>query len=64
MRYENVSENKRYFYQLDGEGIRYEIVAFSKSIETGKNIGNINSEVSDAIVRVIEDITRHKVIEI
>ena len=64
VRYENVSENKRYFYQLDGEGIRYEIVAFSKSIETGKNIGNINSDVSDAIVRVIEDITRHKVIEI
>lgn len=64
VRYENVSENKRYFYQLDGEGIRYEIVAFSKSIETGKNIGNINSDVSDAIVKVIEDITNRKVIEI
>ena len=28
IRYENQENNKRYFYQLDGEGIRNEIVAF------------------------------------
>ena len=29
VRYENPADNKRYFYQLDGEGLRYELVAFS-----------------------------------
>ena len=28
VRYENQTDNKRYFYQLDGEGIRYELVVF------------------------------------
>lgn len=64
VRYENVAENKRYFYQLDGEGIRYEIVAFSKSVETAKNIGNISGEVSEATVRIIEDMNGHNLIEI
>ena len=36
VRYENPTDNKRYFYQLDGEGIRYEIVAFAKAIESGR----------------------------
>ena len=30
--YENPADNKRYFYQLDGEGIRYEIVSFLKQV--------------------------------
>ena len=32
VRYEDPSENKRHFYQLDGEGIRYGLVAFLKSV--------------------------------
>lgn len=35
VRYENPAENKRYFYQLDGEGIRYELVEFRKAVEIG-----------------------------
>ena len=31
VRYENPADNRRYFYQLDGEGIREELVAFLKS---------------------------------
>lgn len=54
VRYENVGENERYFYQLDGEGIRYEIVAFLKSIETGKNNTYISENVSEKIVSIIE----------
>lgn len=54
IRYENPAENRRYFYQLDGEGIRYEIVAFSKAIETGKNISYISSEISTSIASVME----------
>ena len=33
VRYENPEDNKRYFYQLDGEGIRYELVEFSRSVK-------------------------------
>ena len=53
IRYENPSDNKRYFYQLDGEGIRYEIVAFARAIEDGKKDLYISEEVSEAISGII-----------
>ena len=55
LRYENLEDNKKYFYQLDGEGIRYELVAFAKSIEMAKNNAYVDSEVSKAICKIIED---------
>ncbi len=55
VRFEDPSENKRHFYQLDGEGIRYEIVAFAKAVESGKSNYYISEETSKAIVQVIED---------
>ena len=55
VRYENQEENKRFFYQLDGEGIRYEIVAFAKAVESGKNMNYVSQEISEAISGVIED---------
>ena len=55
VRYENLSENKRYFYQLDGEGIRYEILSFLKAILTGKDSSYVSEEHSRGIVRVIND---------
>ena len=58
VRYENFEENKRYFYQLDGEGIRNEVVCFAKSIECGRNVGNIDKKVSLAIVELVEDLLR------
>lgn len=64
IRYENPEENKRYFYQLDGEGIRYEIVAFIKSIESSKNNSYIESKVSEAIVHVIEDFYNNRDLKI
>ena len=54
LRYENQEDNRKYFYQLDGEGIRYELVAFAKSIELGKNNTYIDSEVSKSICRVMQ----------
>ena len=53
IRYEDQCENKRYFYQLDGEGIRYELVAFMKAISTGKDPGYISKDISVAISKVI-----------
>ena len=55
IRYENPTDNKRYFYQLDGEGIRYQIVAFIKSIESGKSNSYIQQKISEQICTVIEE---------
>lgn len=55
IRYENMENNKRYFYQLDGEGIRNELVSFLKSIESGKLHSNVTRNISAAISRVMED---------
>lgn len=60
LRYENQEENKKYFYQLDGEGIRYELVAFAKSIELGKNGTYIDLDVSREICRIMEDFKKDK----
>ena len=54
VRFENSAENKRYFFQLDGEGIRYEIVAFAKAAESGKENYYINKDISQAIIGIIE----------
>ena len=60
VRFENPAENKRHFYQLDGEGIRYEIVAFAKEVESGRRGLYISEETSKAIVNVIEDFNEKK----
>lgn len=55
VRYENSALNKRYFYQLDGEGIRYEIVSFLRAVETGHTILECDNMVIAAIIRVMQD---------
>lgn len=60
LRYENQEENKKYFYQLDGEGIRYELVAFAKSVELSKNGTYIDLDVSREICRIMEDFKNNK----
>lgn len=55
VRREDPTLNKRYFYQLDGEGIRYELVSFIKAIQGDKAFSYITPEVSKAIVDVIND---------
>ncbi|MBR5081412.1 MAG: Gfo/Idh/MocA family oxidoreductase [Bacteroidales bacterium] len=55
IRYEDSERNKRYFYQLDGEGIRYELVQFVKAIESGRPSFYIQPNTSRAIVNAIED---------
>lgn len=51
VRYEDANNNKRYFYQLEGEGIRYEFVVFLKnifSLHAAVYIGSdINEKISD-----------------
>ncbi|MDE7097329.1 MAG: Gfo/Idh/MocA family oxidoreductase, partial [Muribaculaceae bacterium] len=53
VRYENSSENKRYFYQLDGEGIRYEILSFINLIKGRKSYNQVSEEISQQIIRIV-----------
>ena len=64
IRYENSENNKRYFYQLDGEGIRYEIVAFVKAIQKGENKSYIEQDVSCSIAQVMDDFYNNRNIEL
>lgn len=54
IRYENQDNNRRYFYQLDGEGIRYELVAFSRAIEKNKSESYVEYKVTRAITEIVE----------
>lgn len=60
IRFENQAENKRYFYQLNGEGIRYELVAFVKAIERGKILANIDDSVTYRISDIMNDFINRK----
>lgn len=64
VRFENPTQNQRYFYQLEGEGIRYEIVSFVKSIQTGRMYSYIDKDISRAIVMEMSDFKNKKYIEI
>lgn len=55
IRYENPENNRRFFYQLDGEGIRYEIVVFAKSIAQKKNGSYVSKDISETIAEIIGD---------
>lgn len=54
VRYENSENNKRHFYQLEGDGIRYELVEFAHAIQNGNAEFYINRNVTQAITEVME----------
>ena len=64
VRYEEQERNRRYFYQLDGEGIRYELVAFIKAIKSGKNPDYIRNDIARQITRVLSDYYNNDICEI
>lgn len=55
VRFENPADNKRYFYQLEGEGIRYELVTFLNSIIGGQNLTYIDERITSGIISLIYD---------
>lgn len=59
VRYENAENNRRSFYQLEGEGTRYEIVAFVKSIQN-KKMPSVSKEIGIAISQIMEDFLNEK----
>lgn len=54
IRREDPNKNKRYFYQLDGEGIRYQLVAFARAIEKGISFSGISLDDSLSIATMME----------
>lgn len=54
IRYEDQNLNKRYFYQVQGEGIRYELVAFSGAIRDKNQGFYIDRSTTRAICSVME----------
>lgn len=55
LRYENPSENKRYFYQLDGEGIRYALVSFTQAVQNNKISTFIDKSISIKIAQIMQN---------
>lgn len=64
IRYEDPNNNRRYFYPLEGEGIRYELVTFVRAITTGTQRAYIDAEISRAISKVVEDFYNNQFEEI
>ena len=54
VRYEDFTQNRRYFYKLEGEGLRYEIAAFSRAIQNGVNTGCMDEKITASISSVME----------
>lgn len=60
VRYENQENNKRYFYSLEGEGIRYELVNFNKAISDKIVNTEYEKNISLSSVSIIEDYYKNK----
>ena len=76
VRREDPTQNKRYYYQLDGEGIRYEILSFLKAVQRRRETRDerretrderremVDIEVSRAIVKIMEEYYHNEVVEL
>ena len=61
VRYEDPHNNKRYFYQLDGEGLRYELLSFLRTIRLERDFNYVADTTSEEIVKVLADFyARHE----
>lgn len=62
LRYEDQTLNRRYFWQLDGEGIRDELVSFVKAVADGGSYQEayISRSVTRAITTVMSDWYEHR----
>ena len=54
IRYEDTSENRRYFYQMDGLGTRYQIGEFARAIQSDRKNHFISADISKKFAELIE----------
>lgn len=64
IRFENQTTNKRYYYQLDGEGIRFLLVAFVKAIKKNNFDSYVSKDISNKIVEVEESFCNRRNVNI
>ncbi len=55
VRYENPQNNKRYFYQLEGEGLRYMLLSFLKAIRKGQDFSYVSPDISKSVTGILQD---------
>ncbi len=55
IRYEDPNQNRRYFYKIEGEGIRYEIAEFLKLVRTGGTNFAMEEHISETISALMEE---------
>lgn len=60
LRFENPNENRRYYYKLDGEGIRYELSAFVNAINQSPKNMYIDKSVTLEISNLMEEVLNTK----
>ena len=54
VRFEDFNRNKRYFYQVEGEGIRYEVAEFLRLIRTHHKNYSVDNTLSIGISEMME----------
>lgn len=59
LRFENPADNKRYFYQIEGEGIRYELVAFNTAIRRNNSDYYIDRGITSEISKMMNDLKKY-----
>ncbi len=60
VRFEDSTKNKRYFYQLDGEGIRYEMIVFLKMLEKRTFNSYLDKNISLEICNIMDKFTSER----
>lgn len=55
IRYEDQNRNKRFFYELEGEGFKYELVNFLRAINHGRTLSYTGNDVLEEISQIYED---------
>ena len=60
VKFEDSSKNKRYFYQLDGEGIRYEMIVFLKMLEKRTFNSYLDKNISLEICNIMDKFTSER----
>ena len=54
IRYEDQNKNKRFFYELEGEGFKYELVNFLRAINHGRTLNYTGNDVLEEISNVYD----------
>ena len=60
IRYENPEDNRRYYYQLEGEGIRYMLVEFVNLINGSETMSDVDIAEAKAVSRIIATFNSRK----